>query len=215
MYRGYIIGGGIVAFFAVLFFVSPLLRDFFFAITRDTGNFAAQNAELAILFFIVLAALSALLSPFSSTPIVPVAVALWGIESTFALLLFGWLLGDALAYAIGRFGAHTFLKQFIREEKLNGYEQYVFKHITFISALLARLAFPAEIGYVFGLIRYKFGAYMLVTFIAEAVFAVPTVLAADALIALRPAAFAGWMLAFVAAIAFFYLLFRIVLKKRK
>ncbi|MEK9167718.1 MAG: VTT domain-containing protein, partial [Patescibacteria group bacterium] len=215
MYRRYIIGGVLVALLAALFFVSRFLQDLFFVVIEDIGAFAAENTATVTLFFVLFAALSAMISPFSSAPIVPVAVALWGVETTIALLLLGWLLGDIFAYAIGRFAGHPIARQLIREEELQKYELYFSKHATFVRALLARLVFPAEIGYGFGLIRYNFGAYMFVTFIAEALFAVLTVEAADALISLRPAMFIGWILAIFAAIGCCYLLFRFISREKK
>lgn len=215
MYRGYIIGGGVIALLAALFFVSPFLQDLFFIVVKDAGDFASQNTALAVSFFILLAAISSMVSPFSSVPVIPFAVTLWGVGVTTTLLVLGWLIGDVIAYAIGRYAAHPLIAQFVKEKKLARYRRYFSDHATFLRALLVRLALPAEIGYAFGLIKYNFGSYILVTFITEAIFAVPTVLAVDALIALHPTVFAVWVLALVAVIITFYFLFRVVLWREK
>ncbi len=212
MYRGYIIGGVAIVFLAALFFVSPFLQDIFFAVATDVENFASGRENLIKILFVILAALSAMISPLSSTPILPVAVSLWGFSLTSTLLLFGWLLGDVIAYFIGRFAGHTIARQFVGEERLNRYETYFSEHATFLKALLVRLALPAEVGYAFGLIKYNFGAYFLITLIAEGLFAVATVQASDAFIALKPVVFAGWILALTLLISISYFFFR---KNRK
>jgi len=206
-FRGYITLAFIVTLFAGLFFASPFLQDIFFIVAEDVGSFASGNAGLVIVLFVLLATISALVSPFSSVPIVPVAVALWGPWLTSAFLLLGWLFGDTLAYAIGRYAGHSIVRQFIREEKLRGYERYFSERMTFLRALLIRLALPAEIGYGFGLIRYHLGAYFLVTFITEGLFAFITVQASDALINLKTVAFLGWAAVLITLIGAAYFFF--------
>lgn len=197
---------------AGLFFVSPFLQELFSAISKDTSAYAAGHPLAVILFFILLATLSAMFSPFSSIPVVPFAVALWGVNETITLLLLGWLIGGACAYIIGKYAAHPLIAQFMKEEKLTEYEHSISKRMTFSRALLIRLAFPAEVGYAFGLIKYNFVKYMIVTFVAELPFAFLFVHAAEAFIALKPIIFIGWLSVLIALVGTGYFFFH---KNRK
>lgn len=207
-WRGYFIIAFLIAVLAGFFFVSPFLQNIFFLITEDVNNFASGNIGITMSFFIVLAAFSAMFSPFSSTPIVPIAVSLWGWEITAALLLSGWIIGDIISYAIGFFAGHPLLRQFVSDEKARMYEKRLSAHMTFTRALLVRLALPAEVGYAFGLIQYHVGAYLIATIIAEIPFVFITVHAADALVALNPIVFLGWFFALCAFVGVSYFLFR-------
>jgi len=208
MYRKYALIALVIAFAAGLLFASSSLQDTFFLITDRAGDFTAQNMVLVSSVFILLAALSAMISPFSSTPIVPIAVALWGTELATTLLLAGWLIGDGAAYVAGRYAGHPLLEQFFDEEKLRKYEKYFSEHMTFFRALLVRIALPAEIGYGFGLINYNFIKYSVVTIVAETLFAIITVQASDALVSLNPIAFVSWSATLIIIVGGFYYLFR-------
>ena len=206
-WRGYIIGGVVIVCLAALFFVSPFLQDIFFLVIEDVGNFASGNTGGSMVVFVLLAAVSVMLSPFSSTPIVPIATSLWGWETAVALLLFGWFIGAIISYAIGFFAGHPILRQFVGDEKASSYEEYFLTRMTLIRAVLIRLALPAEVGYAFGLIKYNIGMYLAATVVAEIPFAFITVHAADAFIALKPIVFAGWILALAALIGVSYFFF--------
>jgi len=193
--RGTVIGVILLALLAVVFFVSSSLQGIFFDIVAEAEVLSIAHEKGAVALFIFFAAFSAMISPFSSVPLVPVAVTLWGWELTATLLLVGWLVGDSVAYAIGRFAGHAVLCRIINAEKLREYETYFSAHATFFTTLLVRLAMPAEIGYAFGIIRYRFWKYILVTAIAEIPFAVITIRASDALISFQPYEFLGWLAA--------------------
>jgi len=202
--RGYLIVFFLIAIIAGFFFTSPLLRDIFFAITEDIGSFAGGNIGLAMAVFLALAALSAMFSPFSSTPLIPVAVSLFGFWPSAILLICGWLLGDIVSYVIGYYAGHPLLREFISDEKARMYERRILSRMTFSRALLIRLALPAEVGYAFGLIKYNFGIYMFVTILAEVPFAYATVKASDALLNVNPLLFAAWIGALVVVIGVSY-----------
>lgn len=145
-----------------------------------------------VLTFAGLAALSAVFSAFTSVPLVPVAVAVWGKTAVVALLLWGWLLGGAFTYLIGKYAAYPLLKHFVHHERIERYRAKLPHTLGFFLVFLARLAFPAEIpGYLLGILRYHFGKYILATFLAELPFAIITVYAGDALLLREPALFFG------------------------
>lgn len=63
---------------AFLFWSSYSLQNIFYEAVDSVQSYAGQNNISLVLLFIVLAALSSMLSPFSSVPLVPVAIIIWG-----------------------------------------------------------------------------------------------------------------------------------------
>lgn len=142
-----------------------------------------ENEILAVGIFFGFAALSVLAGPFTSAPMVPVAVLLWGNWITFGLLFSGWVTGGIVAYGIGRFIGRSVVGRIVSREKADLWREFVSERVTFVWALLFRFAMPAETGYVFGLAHYRFFAYLGITVLAEAPVAAVLVWSSDALVA--------------------------------
>lgn len=176
---------------AAIFWYSAALQNAFFESTSFIERLIGENQFLGKTVFICLSALSAMLSPFSSVPIVPSAVAIWGAFPTFLLLLSGWVLGGVVAYSIGRYA----VKAVINHPKLFGrideYRKSIPAKKEFFILMMFRIVLPAEIpSYALGIIKYSFWRYLVITFVAELPFALVTVYASDALINLQPLRFA-------------------------
>ncbi|MBI5913539.1 VTT domain-containing protein [Candidatus Azambacteria bacterium] len=155
-----------------------------------------------------LAGVSAMLSPFSSVPFVPVAIMLWGSAWTIVFLAAGWLGGHVITYALGYFAGYPVAKKFVAFEKIEQYSHKFSKKSEFLLVLLFRLAMPAEVpGYVLGTVRYGFAKYFLATFIAEFPFAIVTVYASEALIDRKPLILVGAVtsgIAFISVALYFF-----------
>lgn len=160
-----------------------------------------ENEILAGGLFFGFAMLSVLAGPFTSAPMVPVAILLWGNWITFELLFSGWVTGGMGAYAIGRFIGYPVVGKIVSREKVDAWRGFVSRRMTFAWALLFRLAMPAETGYIFGLSRYRIPAYLLITALVEAPIATAFVWASDALVARDFVRFIGWIAAVVLVFA--------------
>jgi len=113
-----------IAFFvALLFFVSAPLQDALLDVVVLFGSYVADHPILGTLIFIALAAVSAFLSPFSSAPLVPVAVLIWGNTLTSGMLFLGWMIGDVIAYGIGAYAGKPIMRYLIAEEKVAYYRR--------------------------------------------------------------------------------------------
>ncbi len=191
------------------------LQDIFFGVITSVETYNLENPFLVAVIFIILAALSAMLSPFSSVPLVPAAIILWGNTLTVFLFLLGWLIGGSLTYLIGHFAGHHLINQLYSFEKIKHYQEKLSKKTKFLLILLFRFAMPAEIpGYVLGIVHYNFSQYFLATFLAEAPFALITVYASEALIFGNPLFFSAWLiLAFTIITLTFYLFHKKLNKK--
>lgn len=169
---------------ALLFWSSRSLQGIFFETVASVQEYTHEGTALMVALFIALAALSAMLSPFSSIPLVPVAIMVWGKSLTMVFLLSGWFIGGALTYMVGYFVGYPLVRQFSSFEKIRYYRGKISQKTEFLLVLLFRLSMPAEIpGYVLGIARYHFGKYLLATLVAEAPFVVIATYASEALVA--------------------------------
>lgn len=167
---------------AFLFWYSSVLQETFYAIADYLKVLAAQNEVLAIFVFVLTSALAALISPLTNIPLVPIATLIWGPVPTIMFLIGGWLIGDILAYLVGRYLGHKVVAYFVSTEKLDNWSNVVKKRTSFSTALLLRVALPAELGYAFGIIRYPASLYIIITFLAELPFAVISTFASEAVL---------------------------------
>lgn len=189
---------------AVVFSASAFLQEKFNEAVDALEEVFAKRKIVGIIIFAGLAALSAMLSPFSSVPLVPVAVVIWGNAMTTALLVVGWTLGGIITYAIGKWAFYPLLTSFVLHEKIEYYRNKLTNHTDFWLVLIFRLALPSEIpGYLLGIIRYHFGKYILATFLSELLFVVITVYASEAFIARDPLLFGLIIIGEVILVAIF------------
>jgi len=180
---------------------------------REFGSLVGYNYVLAGVVFVVLAALSAIFTLFTSTPIVPIAAAIWGKGATLVMLFGGWMLGAAVAYYIGYVLSHV-LVRFKIFKKISSYREKINNQSGFMLMLLFRLAAPAEVAsYTLGLIRYRFGWYLLITAISDFPFAVLAIYSSAALLGPNPMLFAVFMIGGLLTISLFVYLFHLQIKK--
>lgn len=200
----------LVALVAAAFWYSRSIQTAFYATVERLEVLIRRHPLPGAAAFVSLAGLSAMLSPFSSIPLIPAAVVIWGRTATVALLLGGWLVGHTATYAIGRSAGYVILKRLVDVDRIDHYRTRLDSRSGFLLVLLFRLAMPAEIpGYVLGSLRYHLGKYAAATVIAELPIAIVAVTASNALLARRPAEFLGWVAALLAATGItFYALHR-------
>jgi len=186
----------------VAFWYAPAAQDVFYSFTTVLQKLVGEHTAMGVLSFVLLAALSAMVAPFSSIPLVPAAILIWGKWLAFALLLSGWVLGGVITYFLGAFAAYPAVRFFV--SKSNQIEYWCHKirvKATFIIVFLFRMALPAEIpGYILGFTHYDFWKYILATALAEAPFAAIVVFASGALVAEKQASFMSWLLVIVVII---------------
>jgi uncharacterized membrane protein YdjX (TVP38/TMEM64 family) len=195
-----------LAFFAT----ADVLHQFVVRLVETAETAITAYPAWGITLFVVLSAVSAMLTFFSTAVVTPVAVETWGEPASIALLWGGWLLGGGCAYVIGRTLGRPVTRFLISPRALARFERRISNRAPFGVVLLFQFALPSEVpGYVLGLARYPFSKYALALAIAELPFAIGTVyLGASVLerrtILLFPIAGAGAL----ASILAFYLLQR-------
>jgi uncharacterized membrane protein YdjX (TVP38/TMEM64 family) len=131
---------------------------------------------LGVTVFVLFAAASAMLAFVSSALIVPVGVYVWGKGISTMLLLFGWILGGIVAYAVGRYLGRPAVKAITSNPLLDRYADRVSVKAPFGLVLLFQAALPSEVpGYVLGLIRYSFWKYLGALSLTELPYSVATI----------------------------------------
>ena len=169
----------------------------------------ARAPVAGMVAFVVLSMLSAMIAFFSSALLSPVAIVAWGKAGTLALLWLGWLLGGALTYAVGRFLGRSAAGAMVGAETLAAWEHRVLSRTHVLHVLLFQIAMPSEIlGYVLGILRYRFRTYIAVLALSEIPYAVAVVYMGDSLLAGNGLAFVLIGTAMVGASAALYLLVR-------
>ncbi len=201
----------------MLFSSSAFLQDQLRAASSSVGGYAAEHPLFGPIIFVVLAAGSVMLGPFTSAPLVPLVIPSWGVALTTIYLILGWLAGNVLAYALGRFVGYPLAKLVIPPAKLEYWTKILSQNSNVPVMFLFRLATPSETGYVFGILKYNFYVYMGITAVAEIPFAIFTTQAGAAFISAgwAPFIFFGAVWAVVIFFAFRLLNRRLVDAERK
>lgn len=138
--------------------------------------FIGRSPTLGVVVFVVLSALSAMFAFLSSGLLAPVAIAAWGKGETFVLLWLGWLVGGVLTYAVGRYLGRSVAKTIAGEDALTSAESFVRDRTHVLHVAVLQLALPSEIlGYVLGILRYRFTYYLGVLAITELPFALAVI----------------------------------------
>ncbi|MBU1160119.1 VTT domain-containing protein [Patescibacteria group bacterium] len=202
-----------IAVVAVFLYFSVSLRELFLEYVVAIGDYLQKNKTLGAIIFVAISALSVLISPFSSVPLVPSAIMAWGNFLTFGLLIAGWMIGAIFAYLIGSFSRKKIIARFVSLEKIEYYKQKISARSQFFLVLLFRLAIPSEVaGYTLGIVQYNFNKYIIATFLSEVPFAFFTIYLGSVLISGRIPLFIGVV---ILGIILFFLPYRYFQKKIK
>lgn len=128
------------------------------------------------IFFVLFAAVSAMLAFFSSAVLVPVAVKAWGEPLTGLLLWLGWFLGGASSYVVGRYFGGPLLERLLPAEEVEKYTGKIRRRSKFHVILLFQTALPSEIpGYVLGIVACPLPRYLAALALAELPFVIGAV----------------------------------------
>jgi uncharacterized membrane protein YdjX (TVP38/TMEM64 family) len=121
-----------------------------------------------MLLFLLLSALSATLSFFSSGALVPIGVYVWGPEATALLLFSGGTLGGVSGYWIARTVGRKVVHIMFAEDSLHRYEEFFRHGARWRTILLFRIALQSEIpSYVLGVLKYPFSRYVPIILLGE------------------------------------------------
>jgi len=168
----------------VLIARADVLHDALRGLTELATPIMRAHSTLGAIVFVLLSALSAMLAFFSGAVLVPVAVQVWGLGGTIALLWSGWIAGGALAYVLARVAGRPLVQRLVPADAFARYEARISRHAPLGLVVLFQLSVPSEVpGYVLGLARYPWPRYLLALALGELPWAVLTVLLGTTLMA--------------------------------
>jgi len=198
---------------ALIFSYLGRLHDINAWIGVTFGDLIGYNYFLAGAVFFFLSVVASMLSFFTSVPLIPVAVTLWGKGITFWLLLGGWMIGAVLGYYLA-FAVSPILRRFSIFQKIDRYRRQLDGTSEFLLVTLFRLAVPGEIGiYTLGLLRYPFWKHLVISFIADLPFAILAIYSSTALVGTQPMNFVLLMIVGLLIISVTAYFFHLRLKK--
>lgn len=118
--------------------------------------------------FLILAALSSMLSFFSASALVPIGVFVWGPTTTFLLLWLGGAIGGTGGYWLARSLGRKLARRLVPEAPFRRYESFFREKARWRTVLLFRIALQSELpSYVLGVLRYPFMKYLPMMVLAE------------------------------------------------
>jgi len=159
---------GVIVFIVVFIVIFPEIKGLLYGAIDTVGNIADTQPFLSMIIFVLLSAVSAFLSFFSTVILVPLAVSAWGNVITVILLFIGWILGGIIAYVLAYFLGEPIVKKIIGQKKFDRYKEYLYHRLRFGFVILSRIVVPSEAWSLsVGLLRYPFLKYLLANALVE------------------------------------------------
>lgn len=121
----------------------------------------SEHPRWGIAAFVATSAIAVLIPVLSNLPLVPLAVLLWGPWWTAALLLFGWVAGAAMSFALGRHARAWILRRFPAVKRHADIDRLIHPVHRIGSLVLLRMTFPVDV------LSYALGTFSGRTTLAE------------------------------------------------
>lgn len=131
------------------------------ALIEDAGS-------LSYFAYILLLIASAIFLPLSAMPIIPLAAAIFGPQTTVLLSIIGWTAGASIAFVLARQYGRRALEKYISLGKLDSIVETIPVKNRFLYILVFRLVLPTDLAsYALGLTKsLGFKEYFLASLIA-------------------------------------------------
>ncbi len=131
-----------------------------------------NHALLGAAAYVTVVALSVVLLPFSSLPLLPLATRTYGVWLTGVLSSAGWWIGCLIAFQIARLG-RRYLERVTSLESVDRLERKVPKDVSFSGIVILRMIFPVDlVSYALGLLKgLRFSTYAIASLVGIIPFA--------------------------------------------
>jgi uncharacterized membrane protein YdjX (TVP38/TMEM64 family) len=160
----------LVALIAIVIAVasSDAVHQAFVDVLAAAERLMSSYPRAGMAVFIALSALSAMLSFFSSSALVPFGVFVWGPTSTMLMLWSGGVLGGIAGYWMARTLGRGIVQRIVPEGPFQRYEEFFRTRASWHTVLLFRIALQSELpSYVLGVLRYPFMRYLPMILLGE------------------------------------------------
>lgn len=116
----------------------------------------SANAGLGIAVFFATSVVAVLMPMLTNLPLVPIAVLAWGPWWTALVLWSGWVVGAALAFALGRHGRTLILRSLPSVQRHARIDRLIHPQHRLWSLILLRMTFPVDVlSYALGLFSHR------------------------------------------------------------
>lgn len=151
----------LVIFIIVSYIIQKNIIDF---------NFLSPYKPIAILLYLFILVLEAVIAPINTYPLVPVASELFGWIPAAIYTLIGWTLGSFVVFVLAQKYGKPLIKKLVSLEKIEKYEKAIPEKHIFASVILLRILVPLDVvSYALGFFtQMKKSSYTLATFIGYA-----------------------------------------------
>lgn len=147
---------------------SDVLHDAFVDVLTIAERLMRTYPRAGRVLFVALSAVSAMLSFFSSSALVPVGVYVWGPLQTMLMLWSGGVMGGIGGYWMARTLGRRIVKRLVAEAPFRRYETFFRTRAHWRTVLLFRVALQSELpSYVLGVLRYPFPRYVPMIMLGE------------------------------------------------
>ena len=139
---------------------------------QNFERFVEEHGALGAVVYVVAGAVSVVLLPLSSLPLVPLASRIWGVWIAGALSAAGWWLGALIAFWVARL-ARSCLESFVSLAALDRIERSIPPDIGFPGIVVLRMLLPVDVtSFALGMLRnLSFKTYALASLIGILPFA--------------------------------------------
>ena len=121
----------------------------------------------------ILVSLLGSVTPLSTMPLLPVAVALWGNLAAAIFSIIGWWLGAMLAFSLSRWFGKPLIAKIVALEEIRRIEKIIPAKNIFLSIVILRIVLPVDVlSFGLGLFSpVSWGVYALATLVGIIPFA--------------------------------------------
>lgn len=136
-------------------------------------DFVAFGGVFAPVFYFLLSIVSVVFAPFSSFPLIPLAVVSFGLWTAFFATVLGWTIGSVIAFLIARKYGEPVVRKIISIESLEKIRNFFPEKNSFFETFFMRMFFPVDLlSYALGLFsKIDFKTYFLATLLGIMPFA--------------------------------------------
>src|SRR3989338_2054188 len=114
--------GAIILFIISLFILSSLIANIYLDELKD---YAFSNYVMGVFVYIFIFAISIVVAPVSSIPLIPLASNIWGWQLAAIYSVIGWTIGDIIAFWLSRKYGKPLIKKLISLKDVEKLEKFI------------------------------------------------------------------------------------------
>ena len=149
---------------------------------QDMAEYLRGQGAAAPVLYVVATALSVVLLPLSSLPLIPIVAVTWGVVWGSVLSILGWWIGAIVAFAITRRYGRRYLDRFMNTEGWRTWQDRLPPQATFVGIVIVRMVLPVDIpSFILGLTTVSFRLYAVASLVGMIPFTIVLVAGGEAL----------------------------------